>query len=110
MNTRTLSDIRRTEAAAAAAGAESVRFAQRHSTVAIASDMPATFKQIQALQARSGRNLKDCKEALNNHDCDIEAALNALNSGSNPVAAAAAPEAINNIQIMPIVFCASLPP
>eukprot|EP00900_Chrysochromulina_parva_P009545 jgi/Chrpa1/18592/Chrysochromulina_OHIO_Genome00022500-RA len=54
--------------------------------------MPATFKQIQELQALSGRNLKDCKEALNNHDCDIKAALHALNSGSNPDAAAAAPE------------------
>ena len=49
----------------------------------------ATFQHIQALQVLTGRNLKECKDALNNHNCDLDAAAKSL-AGSAAAADAAA--------------------
>ena len=49
----------------------------------------ATFQRIQALQVLTGRNLKECKDALNNHNCDLDAAAKSL-AGSAAAADAAA--------------------
>ena len=53
----------------------------------------ATFAQIKALQARTGRPLKDCKEALNQVDCDEDRAAALLQpaaSGDPPAEETAA--------------------
>jgi hypothetical protein len=51
--------------------------------------MGATFQQIRELQVLTGRSLKECKEALNNHGCDLEAAAKSL-AGSTAAAGATA--------------------
>ena len=51
--------------------------------------MPASFAQIKEVQARTGKSLKECKDALNRHDCDIDKAVEDLGGD----AAAAAPAA-----------------
>jgi hypothetical protein len=38
----------------------------------------ASYEQIRELQTRTGRPLKDCKQALNENSCDVEAAAKAL--------------------------------
>ena len=38
----------------------------------------ASYEQIRELQTLTGRPLKDCKQALNENSCDVEAAANAL--------------------------------
>ena len=45
-----------------------------NSAAPVVTIMVATFQQIRALQVLTGRSLKECKEALNNHGCDLEAA------------------------------------
>ena len=51
--------------------------------------MPATFQQIRELHKLTGRNLMDCKQALNEYNCDLEAAVNALAISTRDAAAVA---------------------
>ena len=55
--------------------------------------MPATFQQIRELHKLTGRNLMDCKQALNEYNCDLEAAVNALAISTRDAAAVASEDA-----------------
>jgi translation elongation factor EF-Ts len=59
-----------------------------NSAAPVIAIMGATFQQIRELQVLTGRSLKECKEALNNHGCDLEAAAKSL-AGSTAAADAA---------------------
>ena len=55
--------------------------------------LPATFQQIRELHKLTGRNLMDCKQALNEYNCDLEAAVNALAISTRDAAAVASEDA-----------------
>ena len=71
----------------------------------------ASFAQIKALQARTGKKMKECKDALNQCDCDEEkaAALEEARKVSRRVHHLARPCAYHLISLVCRCICSHLP-
>jgi hypothetical protein len=72
--------------------------------------MVATFQQIRELQVLTGRSLKECKEALNNHGCDLEAAAKSLAGSTAAADAAVAALGSADVSVDPSSKPPSIPP